>query len=226
MTGAGFVVQSAGRAPGPPDGRYEYRIWPQRLPSAVSRLQHGWPFVAAERRSDIYLLQPKSDVVLVKLRNGQRLEIKRRKRDVGTIQHWTMPVSTGFPLGVSDREALSEALVPRGELDVESGLSPAHLLAALRAQAPAMVAQPVRKSRLLFGDGDCRAEICRAVVGDWAGLTVALEAASLPSIAHSIDDLQFGRFPNRAYGEVLGPVFGPRPARPGLLIHAQPHERR
>src|SRR6056297_85298 len=98
MTGAGFVVLAARRGAGPRDGRYEYRVWPRQPHPALSRLQRTWPLVAAERRSDIYLLPTAPGRALVKLRDGERLEIKRRTHDVGTIQHWEMPVSARFPL--------------------------------------------------------------------------------------------------------------------------------
>lgn len=226
MSGTVFVVHVQGRMSERPEGRYEYRVWPGLAHPAISRLQRTWRLVAAERRSDIYLLGPWPDRVLAKLRGGQRLEIKRHKCDVGNVQHWTMPVSTGFPLGSRHRSALARALGLSDPLNAEMALSPAYLLAAFGGQTPAVVTQTVRKSRLLFENGDCRAEICRVHAGDWADLTIALEAATLPAIALAINDLQLGGLANRSYGDVLGHLFGPRPTRFPLLSHAQPRERR
>ena len=59
------------------------------------------------------------------------------------------------------------------------------------------------KSRLLFRRGNCRAEVCRVSVAGWRGVTIALEAADLPSIAEALDDLHLGALPNRSYGEAL-----------------------
>ncbi len=226
MTGAGFVVLAARRGAGPRDGRYEYRVWPRQPHPALSRLQRTWPLVAAERRSDIYLLPTAPGRALVKLRDGERLEIKRRTHDVGTIQHWEMPVSARFPLRRRHRAELAEALDLPGGLDVETGQSPAHLLAALGETAPSVAAQTVRKSRVLFDRGDCRAEIARAAAGGWTCLTLALEADKLPFIAMALDDLRLGSLPNRSYGAVLGPLFGPSAPWPRLLTHARSDERR
>jgi hypothetical protein len=226
MIKTGFVVHSSARRSTPPDGRYEYRIWPRLTHAAISHLHRTWPLVAAERRSDIYQLAPQSDRLLVKLRAGQRLEIKRRTRDVGTIQHWTMPVSTEFPLGPRHRRALAEALDLSGGIAVETAQSPAHLLSALGAQGSGVVSQTVRKSRLLFESGGCRAEICRVAADGWTGLTIALEAAELPSIALAIEDLRLGTLPNLSYGDMLGRLVGLQSTPPRHLMHIQTYQRR
>jgi len=226
MTGAGFVVLATRRRAAPQDGRFEYRVWPAHGHPALSRLQRAWPLVAAERRSDIYLLPATPGRALVKLRDGERLEIKRRTHDVGTIQHWEMPVSARFPLGRRHRAVLAEALNLPGGFDVETGQSPAHLLAALGDAVPAVAAQTVRKSRVLFERRDCRAEITRVAAGGWSRLSIALEACALPAIAMALDDLRLGSLPNLSYGAVLGPLFGPSAPWPRLLIHARSDERR
>jgi len=226
MTGTGFVVHPRPRASSASDARYEYRVWVGLAHPVVSQLQRRWPLVAAERRSDIYLLGPRPDRVLVKLRDGRRLEIKKRMRDVGAVQRWTMPLSAGFPLAAGPRAALAQALGQRGGLAPETGLSPAHLLAAFATERTGVVSHTVRKSRLLFERGGCRAEICRIAVSGRTGLSVALEAAALPPIARAIDDLGLGTHPNRSYGDMLGWLAGLRRARPAVLNNLQTHERR
>lgn len=203
MTGTAFVIRRSRRSTPPPESRFEYRVWPKSPNVAVSLLHRFWPLTDAERRSDIYLVHPGSDRTLIKLRDGKRLEIKCRESDVGTVQHWTMPVSTEFPLTAARLSDLTGALALRSRLPAAAGLSPAHLVAELDALDVPVVAQTVQKSRLLFGNGSCRAEICRVSVAGWRGLTVALEAATLPGIATALDDLHLGTLPNRSYGEVL-----------------------
>ena len=226
MSRAGFVVHRPRRESSEPVARYEYRVWFGAADPAVSRLQCRWTLVAAERRSDIYLLGPEPGRVLVKLRDGHRLEIKRRMHDVGTIQLWTLPVSTGFPLAAGHRATLGDALGIDGGLSPETGLSPAHLLSAFGAEGTGLISRTLRKSRLLFERGGCRAEICRVAAGGWTGLTVALEGTDLPEIALAIGDLGLGRFPNRSYGDILQRLSGLRRAGSRGLIYLQTHERR
>ncbi len=184
----------------PEKGRYEYRIWPLVAHPAISVLYRDWALSKAERRADIYLLQPSSEQILAKLRNGESVEIKRLAARVGTIEHWTMPIAKDFPLTPSIAAAVSELLqLPKG-LTATSGMTAAHLLSEVAAS---VVPQTVRKSRLLFRSGECRAEICRVAINDWAGLTIALEASEIPAIARAISNLGIGRLPNRSYGEVL-----------------------
>jgi len=226
MIGSGFHFDGPGLAPSQPDTRYEYRVWPGATHPALSQLQCGWKLVAAERRSDIYLLKPDQGRFLVKLRDGQELEIKRRMRDVGTIQHWTAPLSAGFPLSAGHRGALSEALGLSGGVSQETGLSPAHLLSAFGTSGNGVSPRTVRKSRLLFERSGCRAEICRVAVGGWSGFSVALEAPALPAITRATDELRLGTHPNRSYGEMLASLAGRRRARPAALVHIRNCERR
>ena len=73
MTSPGFVISARPEAQARTGGRFEYRIWPRGGHPAIAMLNAGWPLVAAERRSDIYLLHAASDRMLVKLRAGDRL---------------------------------------------------------------------------------------------------------------------------------------------------------
>ena len=225
MTPPGFVMSGRPEAGARAGGRFEYRIWPRPGHPAIAMLNAGWPLVAAERRSDIYLLHAASDRMLVKLRSGDRLEIKRRGADTGTIQHWSMPVSDGFPLSAAARHGAALALgLPAGLPEV-AGLSAAHLLAAIDAQGGRVIPRTVSKSRLVFRSGGCRAEICRVAVGGWTGRTVAVEAADLPGIAQAVGQLRLGSLPNRCYGEALMRLLAPGPAARGLLVHMHIEER-
>lgn len=226
MIGADFVCHAAGRSPGAQGARYEYRVWLGPEDPVVSQLHRGWPLVAAERRSDIYLLGHNPDRVLAKLRDGRRLEIKRRGRDLGTLQHWSMPVSTGFPLSAGARGALAEALSLRSELDADSGRTPAHLLSALGAAGGGVMSFRLRKSRLLFKRGECRAEVCRVATGGRTGLTVALEGPALEPVAQAIDDLGLGARPNLSYGDMLQHLARPPRMPRCRLIHVHIEKRR
>jgi len=146
------------------------------------------------------MLHPESNRVLIKLRGGVRLEIKVLQLRIGTVEYWTIPLSSDFPLTASGRQIVAETLGLRHGLSETSGLTAAHLITALGGS---MVLTSVRKSRLLFRSRGCQAEICRVAVDDWTGLTIALEAPDIPTIAGAIDDLDVGRLPNRSYGEAL-----------------------
>lgn len=202
MIERGFIFRHQQPHSEPRDGRYEYRIWPRAPHPAISILHGDWSRTVAERRADIYLLTPSSDRVLAKLRDGKRLEIKRLECRVGTVERWSMQLSVDFPLSSADRTEVAKALALPKPLPPVSSLTAAHLLAAIDGP---VVTKTVRKSRLLFRLGACRAEVCRIAINDWTGLTIALEASDLVTIADAIDDLNLGMLPNRSYGEVLLP---------------------
>ncbi len=225
MMSRGFVLSASLQAENRGEDRFEYRIWPRAGHPAIAMLNAGWPLVAAERRSDIYLVHTGCDRTLIKLRSGDRLEIKRRDADVGAIQHWSMAVSAGFPLAAGGRHLLAGALGLHAGLPEVAGLSAAHLLATIDAQGGRVIPRTVSKSRLVFRSGVCRAEICRVAVGGWTGRTVAIESADLPSIVRALDGLHLGSLPNRSYGEALMRLLSPASMPRGLLVHTQVQER-
>lgn len=189
--------------PQPATGRYEFRAWPRETPQAAAILQKSWPLVGGERRSDIYLLTERSTERLVKLRAGNRLEVKRRGPDLGPLQYWTHQSFPLFPLPRPAMMGLSDALgLPL--LDREAGMSPGHLVARLGELAPAVLPVTVRKSRLLFRKAGTRVEICHVAVAGWTRLTLAIEDPDPDGALATLEDLGLDYLPNRSYGDMLG----------------------
>lgn len=224
MTDPGFVVYRFRTAGDPGDGRFEYRVWPRLPHPAVSILHSSWPLIGAERRTDIYLATAFSDLDLVKLRDGRQMEVKRRGEDAGPLQFWTMPMSRPFPLPSPALASLADPLGLPAQLPPEAAQSPAHLLVEIDAMEAAVVPRTVRKSRLLFRQGGCRAEICRVSLSGWTGLTVALEAEDRDSMRAAVEALALDLLPNRSYGEVLIRLFDPQPERRGLPARIDSHQ--
>lgn len=183
-------------------GRYEFRVWPHDMPQAAALLQQSWSLVGAERRTDLYLLTERSPLILVKLRAGNRLEVKSRGLDHGPLQYWTHHAYPFFPLPRSTLRTLAKEL---GLTDLlpDAGRSPGHLVARLGDTAPAILPMTVRKSRLLFRKGSSRAEICRVTVAGWSRLTLAIEDPDPDSALAALDALRLGHMPNRSFGDVL-----------------------
>lgn len=203
MTSFAFVIREAILESTSNQGRYEYRIWPRRIPPIVPALQRDWTLDGAETRDDIYLLNSNSRNTLVKLRDGRRLEIKWRGQDRGNLQHWWVALSEEFPLPSSALRQLTTALLMPDLTPQTACLSPAHLLAALSRFDDDFETLTVRKSRLSFRQESCRAEITRIA---WAGrtsLTIALEDPDPGHVEHAIKALELGHWPNRSYGDVL-----------------------
>lgn len=205
-----FVIRALPEVSTGPEGRYEFRVWPRSMPTAIARLQATWPLMGADRRADIYLVTPQSPETLVKLRGGQKLEIKQRGPDLGALQFWTGPVSDEFPLGPRAFADLMSAFRLHGGLSPDAALSPAHLLAELSVAAPAIAPVTVRKARLTFRKGTCRAEICRASVHGRSVPTLALEDPDPVSARAAVGALGLDRFANVSYGDILCPRSLPR----------------
>jgi hypothetical protein len=204
MTG-GVFVRIAPRDSEAGEGRFEFRAWPRRQSRAATRLQGQWALESGESRADIYLATPFSPETLVKLRDGALLEVKHRGPDLGVLQFWTCPVSTPFPLSRRTLAVVARALGLAGGLQPEAGLSPAHLLVDLAASAPQVMPVTVRKARLVFRSGSCRAELCRATVRGRSRLTLALDDPDPASALCAVASLGLGGLPNRSYGDMLRP---------------------
>lgn len=185
-------------------GRYEFRVWPREMPQAAGILQKSWSLVGGERRSDIYLLTGHSPERLVKLRAGNRLEVKRREHDAGLLQYWVHDAYPLFPLSRPALRVLAGELGLPG-LDTEAARSPGHLLARLGAFSATVLPMTVRKSRLLFRKDDTRAEICHVAVDGWTRLTLAIEDPDPERALATVEALALADLPNRSYGDMLGP---------------------
>ncbi len=187
------------------DDRFEYRVWSRAaaaLPT-ISVLQSNWKPERTEKRADIYLLGENATHALIKLRDGGRLEIKLRGRDHAGLQYWSVAMSQAFPLSPTALDQFTAHLPLPESLQPGAGLSPAHLLAALLWPGSTIETPIVRKSRLLFRRGSCRAEITHVGLSNQSWMTVAIEDAEPISAAHAVDDLRLGRLPNRSYGDFL-----------------------
>jgi len=213
MSSPAFAILSAASDASPADGRYEYRVWPHRPVPAVSALHRDWVLESAEKRADIYLLGPNMTKSLVKLRNGTRLEIKQRGPDHRGLQYWLVALSQDFPLSSSALRSLEAALMLIQSLPIEAGLSPAHLLAFLSQNAETIKPQIIRKSRLLFRQGSCRAEIARVGLGNLSWMSLALEDADPGAAGLVVNTLALGHMSNQSYGDFL---------RVRLLLAANP----
>lgn len=184
-------------------GRYEFRTWPHGLPpAAAASLPQSWRLVGAERRSDIYRLTGRRPARLVKLRAGNRRELKRRDRDLGPLQHWT---HRAYPMFALSRPAVRALARERGltGLAPDAGLSPEHRVARLRDAGPAVPPMTVRTSRLLFRTGSSRAETCRVVVAGWSRLTLGFEDPAPDCALGALDALRLRHMPDRSFGDVL-----------------------
>ena len=174
-----MTISSGEREPvaqGAPEGRYEYRIWPDGDGAAAAwRLLSDWRLVDAEARADIYLLSRLSDRRLVKLRGGRTLEIKARLPCFGPLQYWFMAHRAEFPLKPADLEALGVSLGLEHGPDPQGARSPAHLLAALAEQAEPYIVRIAAKARAKFEHDGCRAEAVRVRAAGRDRLTLGVE---------------------------------------------------
>lgn len=203
MTSRTFAILSTGPDSPSADGRYEYRVWPRRPVSAMSALHRDWVLESAEKRTDIYLLGPHMTKSLVKLRNGTRLEIKQRGPDYLGLHYWSVALSQDFPLSTAALNQLEAALMLSQSLPADSGLSPAHLLARLSDYTDTIEPQIVRKSRLLFRQGFCRAEITRVRLGSRSRTSVTIEGPDPEAAGQAVDTLELGQMSNQSYGDFL-----------------------
>lgn len=141
----------------------------------------------------------------MKLRDGERLEIKALDYLEWPLQHWRMAVSAAFPLDRDTAWRLARSLKISNGLDAAARISPAHLLARSTETAPFLALRTVRKSRALFELEGCRAEatIARFLGGRF--LTVGLEGKDRAAMLHALDELGLAALPNHHYGDALKP---------------------
>lgn len=198
-----FVLQEPSEAANPVSARYEYRAWFGSVPHSVERLQRSWTFTRAERRTDIYLLSPRQPLTLAKLRDGERLEVKRRLRYEGPHQVWANRRFSVFPLSSEEVERFAGLTGIEAQAPALDGRNAGNFLTSLIAVSAPIEPVAVRKSRLLFKQGDCQAEITRVQAIDFHAITLAIEAYDRSSADRAVRSLHLNSLPNMAYGEAL-----------------------
>ncbi len=208
MIDSGSTEPLAGTLGTSSDARYEYRIWPTTLPRANAHLQNGWTLERCEARSDIYLLSSFSTRQIIKLRDGERLELKSLIGMCGALQLWEVPLATGFPLGLEDLRRVDECLNPAQILNPAARLSPSHLIADLTQPRADVAILNVRKSRALFTRDGCRAEITQVRVAGKPLMTFAIEDPDPDHARRIVRELELEDLPNRDYGDVLRAAAG------------------
>ena len=202
------------------DHRYEFRCWldddAAMDEAARARLARDWTEHGGDDRRDIYLLLPDRPDVLVKLRDGERLDIKQRIATRGALEQWAPRLNASFPLAPAERAVVSR-LAPELSAKIERC---ADAQGAARAAAgPARVAE-VRKQRRRYRRDGVQAE---ATLANVAGAdrtitlhTIAVEGVDPAAVDAAVTRLGLDGFDNRDYGARLAPVMSDR-LRPGAV---------
>jgi hypothetical protein len=172
------------------DERWEFRVW-TRTEEAAEKLARLAPEEAgAAYRTDTYLLIS-DDRLLVKIRSGQRFEVKRLLGTDGSLQHWRMECSLPFPLS---GEGLPAAF-PERRYE-----TPPDLFKSLGAETPIV---PIRKHRRRYVLDGAEAEVTSVISGQARFDTVGIEAPQQEACRRTADLLGIGDLPNTDYGAFL-----------------------
>lgn len=187
------------------EGRYEFRCWPATPAKSLGALSRYGQIDACETRADIYILSRLTHRVLVKLRGGDRLEIKTLDFFEWPLQHWRMALSTPFPLNKEDMGLFRHALDLGTDFPGVGGETPAHLVASLAEVAPFAPMCTVEKTRALYSLGGCRAEATIARFRGNRHVTIGLEGEDRQAMARTLETLGVSGLSNRHYGDTLAP---------------------
>lgn len=148
-----------------------------------------------EERSDLYCIWPTDGDLLPKLRDANRLQIKRRLAAHGALESWAMLLDVPFPLGDADRMIAAEHL--------GCGLTAAHgrcvqaFIRALDRNGMEMV-RVAKVRRQVVRDG-VKIEHVLACGSGIAQASIALESTDREGLLLAMAALGVATLPNRSY---------------------------
>lgn len=198
-----FVLQHNAARNDEPEAHYEFRCWPGRPDTILSRLLELDAPHTCERRTDIYLLSGLRHRILPKLRGGERLEIKSMEHIEWPLQYWRTVIAADFPLDEKAASLIAAGLRTSAPLSRAACMSPALFIASLSGNSPDVAIINVEKTRLLFHLEDFRVELTVARFGVRRWLSVALEGTSRRPMTTAMAFLQIADLPNVHYGDAL-----------------------
>ncbi|MBA4225561.1 MAG: hypothetical protein C0456_02930 [Hyphomonas sp.] len=179
----------------------EYRAWPDQDDALAATIRRHFQSRHREDRTDDYLLPVSrcSLSFLPKIRAGKKFEIKQKIRTEGAIEIWRRILSESFPLHPNAQRVL-EAVYPGARFSGGALDTPGRLVGALMPNA--FICR-VRKTRLTFRKGACKAEITQIEALGKETLTVALECSKLAPLADYLQKQGSSLLPNIDYGTWL-----------------------
>ena len=195
---------------------FEYRAWPDHTEAFSAAIREQFTLHKQEERTDQYFLATDDPEVLPKIRGGNRLEIKVKVGETGSIARWRRQFSQKFPLDDRSLDEVNRAF-PRVVLSTRDLKSPERLCRALHQS---YIECALAKRRLLFRTAHCSAEITDVTVHGRTAVTIALEGESAAPVETFLSLMGSPLLPNEDYGIWLNRAYSEVIARPPGALRA------
>ena len=170
---------------------WEYRVWTDTMPEA---LKDEW--TEEEIRTDTYFLSPLTRWLL-KIRGGERLELKVNLETRDRMEHWTTQLSSAFPLTPRTvHEATSLHLS-------EYACQKPDRLTTFVDLCTNFDVVDVHKYRRLTTIGSTQVEWTQAQIAGQLLHTVAFEAKDIEELKKIVKLMDLGDHTNCDYGRLL-----------------------
>lgn len=184
--------------------RFEFRCWLEDPAMCDIFDQSGWHDKDEESRTDLYLFGPDEESrALVKLREGQRLEVKYLTDTQGNLEKWEPLLSRAFPLSLEDIKLLETHLrinLKKPEVALQA---PAFLIASLVNSVDPLSLIATQKYRRRFSKADCLAETVQVRTQERELYSLCLEAEKRETVQHFVTELGLETYENLNYGAAL-----------------------
>jgi exopolyphosphatase / guanosine-5'-triphosphate,3'-diphosphate pyrophosphatase len=195
-----------------PPGRFEFRIWGNRLSAFQERLNAMAHPSEPRESAETYILSSRTDAANVKLREGL-LDIKVMIEQVSRLERWRPLLKAGFPL---DPRTIAEQVFPALKLPAPQITQPSYTQGEfihnlVKPNRDLWLAEVV-KIRRQFTTDDFTAEFAEVEI---AGLsrfeTVEVESEDPATLLRAIAKLGLSSQPNTSYVRHLKLMTGTAP---------------
>jgi len=168
--------------------RYEFRVWGDKLTQVRERLE----LLASPRvteSAETYLVSAATDKCNVKIRAGL-LDIKVLVAIDRGLEQWKPIMKEGFPL---DSAIIASQIFPPLQLARPALAKTSYELQAFLDDVvrphPDLTIVDVRKTRYMFGIGDCSAEYAQTTINGVPRDTAAVESLDPDAVLHLVREI-------------------------------------
>lgn len=181
-------------------GRFEFRIWGNRLSATQDRLTAIARASEPRESAETYILSRTTDGANVKIRDGV-LDVKVMIEQVGRLERWRPVLKAGFPL---DPRAIVEQVFPSLKVPTPQISQPSYTQSEfihnlVRPNRDLWMAEVV-KIRRQFTSDDLTAEFAEVEIAGGARFeTVAIESEDAAILLRAIAKLGLNSQPNTSY---------------------------
>ena len=184
-------------------GRWEFRCWRSADERSVFAPTGDWSALPEEARADIYLRTPEESGLLVKIRDGARIEAKVLVDVRNRLERWRPLFELGFPVERGAGSTLFGLLAPGATPPEAACDGLVFFVAAVNARGCRPATALIEKRRRRWRSGARWIESVHVTLDGWRASSLCVESKREDDVSVLLRDLDLEGQENLNYGAAI-----------------------